>query len=135
MMKRIDARELIDAIIRLREGAGDALASLAVAAYPTLKCDGSLIPSGTRINYEGRILRAAVDLYDTEESSPTNAPVLWEEISYRAGCRIIPEVITTGTAFALEECGWWGDELYRSLFSNNVWTPEQLPDAWEKVNG
>lgn len=39
--------------------------------------------------------------------------------------------ITAGTAFALDECGWWGDTLYRSTISANVWTPEQYPAGWK----
>lgn len=90
-----------------------------------------LIEHGTRINWNGTLKRAAVDLWDTKENNPDNAPTLWEDILYRNGIRIIPEVITAGLAFANEELGWWGDTLYRSKIANNVWTPEQHPDGWE----
>ena len=49
-----------------------------VALFPTLKGDGSLIRAGTRINWRGKIIRAAVDLWDREDHSPENAPTLWE---------------------------------------------------------
>ena len=74
--------------------------------------------------------RAAVDLWDTEESNPDNAPALWEDINYRDGYRIIPETITVGLMFALDEIGWWGDTLYKSKIPNNVHTPEQYPSGW-----
>ena len=67
------------------------------------------------------------------DNSPDNAPTLWEDILYRDGYRIIPDVITAGTAFALDELGWWGDTLYKSLLDANVWTPEQHASGWEKV--
>lgn len=89
------------------------------------------IEAGTRINHNGSIKRAAVDLWDTEANNPDNAPTLWEDILYRDGYRIIPDVITAGTAFALDELGWWGDKLYKSLLSANVYTPEQYPNGWE----
>ena len=111
----------------------DAEASDAVLIYPTLKEDGSLITSGTRINWNGQLKRAAVDLWDTPEHNPDNAPALWEDINYKEGYRIIPEVITAGTAFALGERGWWKDVLYESLLSANVYTPEQYPGGWEVV--
>ena len=101
--------------------------------FPRLKEDGSLVSAGTRINWNGQLKRAAVDVWDTAENNPDNAPALWEDINYRNGFRIIPETITAGTAFALNECGWWGEALYKSIIDNNVWTPEANPSGWEVV--
>ena len=131
-MTRSEAQKLIADIVKLRESATDAQASSAVSVYPTLKQDGSLIKSGTRINHNGAIIRAAVDLYDTETNSPENAPVLWETLNYKDGYRIIPEVITVGTAFSKGELGWWNDELYKSLVDSNVYTPAQYAPNWSK---
>lgn len=75
---------------------------------------------------------AAADLWDSAENNPDNAPDLWEDIGYRDGYRIIPETITAGLAFGLDEYGWWGDTLYRSTMAANVYTPEQYPDGWEE---
>ena len=99
-MTRSEAQKLVADIVKLREAATDAQASLTVSVYPTLKQDSSLIKSGTRINHNGMIIRAAVDLYDNETNSPENAPTLWEALNYKDGYRIIPEVITVGTAFS-----------------------------------
>ena len=131
-MTRSEAQKLIADIVKLREAATDTQASLAVSVYPTLKQDGSLIKSGTRINHNGTIIRAAVDLYDTETNSPENAPTLWEALNYKEGYRIIPEVITVGTAFSKGELGWWNDELYKSLVDSNVYTPDQYAPNWSK---
>ena len=131
-MTRSEAQKLITDIVKLREAATDTQASLAVSVYHTLKQDGSLIKSGTRINYNGTIIRAAVDLYDTETNSPENAPTLWEALNYKEGYRIIPEVITVGTAFSKGELGWWNDELYKSLVDSNVYTPDQYAPNWSK---
>ena len=131
-MTKKEAEALVQALVTLREGADDSVASLSVGAYPTLKADGTLIKAGTRINHNGKIKRASVDIWDTEANNPDNAPALWEDISYREGYRIIPETITTGTAFTKDECGWWGDELYVSLLDNNVWTPDAYPSGWER---
>lgn len=111
----------------------DATASRAVEFHPGMKYDGSLIPAGTRINWNGKLKRAAVDLWDTKENSPENAPALWEDIAYRDGIRIIPEVITATLAFKEGELGWWGDTLYRSKVNGNVYTPAVYPANWEVV--
>lgn len=132
-MTRTEAKAFVKAIKALRDNATDAQASMAVGAYPTLKVDSSLIKVGTRINWNGAIKRAAVDLYDTAENNPYNAPSLWEDITYRDGYRIIPTTITVGTMFAKDECGWWGDVLYKSLIDANVYTPEAYPAGWAKV--
>ena len=132
-MTREEAKALIDALLSLREGATDAQASGAAALYPTLKGDGSHVKVGTRINWRGTIKRAANDLWDREDNNPDNAPALWEDIAYKKGYRIIPEVITAGTAFAQNECGWWGDVLYKAKYPATVHTPAQYPDGWEVV--
>lgn len=112
----------------------DKTASTGAELFPRLKGDGTLISTGTRINWKGTIKKAANDLWDTEENNPDNAPALWEDILYRDGIRIIPETITVTTAFSEGELGWWCDVLYRSIYQGaNVWTPDAYPAAWTKV--
>ena len=130
-MNRAEALRLRAIIETAAASLDDKTASTAPTLFPRLKQDGSLIEAGTRINHNGSIKRAAVDLWDTADNSPDNAPTLWEDILYRDGYRIIPDVITVGTAFALDELGWWGDKLYKSLLEANVYTPEQYPRGWE----
>lgn len=132
-MTRKEAKAFINSLIKMRDGSTDAIASTAIDVFPTLKEDSALIKVGTRINWNGTLKRAAVDLWDTIENNPDNAPTLWEDINYREGYRIIPETITVGTAFAKDELGWWGDELYKSLIEVNVYTPIAYPAGWEKV--
>ena len=115
------------------EGLDDATASQAPTLFPSLKEDGSLVSVGTRINWKGVVMRAAVDLWDTAENNPDNAPSLWEDLPYIDGIRIIPDVITVGLAFSKGEKGWWYGELYESTADNNVYTPEQYPDWWTLV--
>ena len=105
--------------------------STAPDVLPRMHYTGELIKNGTRINWNGTIKRAAVDLWDREDQNPDNAPNLWEDVMYRDGIRIIPDPITVGLAFAKDELGWWGEDLYKSLVDDNVYTPEQYPDNWE----
>ena len=118
-------------IAEARSVVDDRTASIAPELYDLLTEDGSLVKHGTRINWNGVLKKAAVDLWDRPENNPDNASALWEDIPYRAGHRIIPEVITVTTAFSKDELGWWGDVLYRSKVDNNVYTPEQYADNWE----
>lgn len=112
----------------------DATASTVIPLYPAMKYDGSLIEAGTRINWGGVLKRAAVDLWDMEHNDPDHSPKLWEDIQYRDGYRIIPDVITVGLAFANGEKGWWTDGLlYESLADNNVYTPAAYREHWKVV--
>ena len=133
-MKRFQAKDFLEAFLNLRESATDAQASTAVGAYPVLSYNGECVLVGTRINWKGTIKRAAVDLWDTQENNPDNAPALWENIDYYKGYRIIPEVITVGLLFSKGQCGWWIDgKLYESVVDNNNYTPEQYPPNWKLV--
>jgi len=132
-MTRSEAMRLRMAMELGAETLDDRTASGAAKIFPGMRLDGRLIAAGTRINWGGTVKRAAVDLWDTSENTPDAAPALWEDLMYRDGIRIIPDVITPGTAFAKGEQGWWGDVLYISLMDNNVWTPAAFPDGWEVV--
>ena len=111
----------------------DKTASETPELFGKLNENGELVKAGTRINWNGILKRATADLWDTKENNPDNAPTLWEDILYKDGIRIIPEVISVGTAFSKDELGWWNDVIYKSLLDNNVWTPEANPSGWELV--
>lgn len=132
-MKRHEALKLRSLIEKAVVSLPDKEASEGATLFPRLKQDGALISAGTRINWNGVVKRAASDLWDTEINDPDNAPTLWEDIAYKEGYRFIPETITTGTAFAKDEYGWWGDVLYKSLIDANVYTPAAYPAGWEIV--
>lgn len=128
-----DARKFRKAMLNIAPTLDDAKASTAPDMFPRMQYNGSLIPAKTRINWNGTLKRAAVDLWDTESNNPDNAPTLWEDIAYRDGFRIIPEVITATLAFAEGECGWWEDVLYRSKVNGNVYNPSVYPANWEQM--
>jgi hypothetical protein len=113
----------------------DKQASEVASLYSDMAYNGELIEAGTRINHNGVLYKAAVDLWNREENNPDNAPTLWEEIQYHNGIRIIPEVITVTTAFAKDELGYWkaDGKVYKSLLDANVYTPATYPQGWEEV--
>ena len=132
-MRRKDAIYLRSIVEKASASLDDKIASAAATLFPRLKADGSLVSTGTRINWNGTIKKASADLWDTAENNPDNAPSLWENIQYKDGYRIIPDTLTVTTAFAKDECGWWDGVLYRSLNDANVYTPAVYPQGWEKV--
>ena len=134
MFLREKHKRVHEVIVAGRMLVDDQTASIAPEVYDEMAYSNELIKAGTRINWNGTLMRAAVDLWDTEENSPDNAPTLWENIAYKQGIRIIPETITTGTAFTKGEQGWWRDNLYISLIDNNVWTPETYSAGWQVYN-
>lgn len=127
------ARKLRPIIEQATESLDDKDASESVELFPHLKGDGSLIKAGTRINWNGVLKQAAVDLWDTDDNTPDNAQTLWTDIAYREGIRVIPETITAAQAFALDELGWWDGHIYRSTIAANVYTPDQYAAGWEMV--
>jgi len=128
------ARKLRPIIEQAAQSLDDKTSSTAAELFPHRRLDGSLIKAGMKINENGTVLRAAVDLWDAEQNSPENAPALWEALDYQAGYRIIPETITVTAAFARGERGWWQDVLYESLADANVYTPAQHHDNWKEVS-
>ena len=132
-MTRKEALRLRAIVEQAAASLDDKTASTAWMLFPRLRRDGALVKAGTRLNWNGTLKRAAVDLWDTPENNPDNAPTLWADIQYRNGYRIIPDTITVTTAFAEGEYGWWGDVLYKSKVNSNVYTPEQYAQNWEAV--
>lgn len=130
-MTREYALRLRAAIVEGSTSLDDKTASTAPDMFPRLNGDGKLVVAGTRINWNGTVKKAAIDTWDLELYNPYNAPAIWEDIDYKEGYRIIPETLTVTTAFAKDECGWWGDTLYRSKVDNNVYTPAQYSLNWE----
>lgn len=133
-MTEKQAKAIRSVLVQGGEGLSDAIISTTPEACQRMQYNGELISNGTRINWNGTVKRAAVDLWDTDENNPDNAPTLWEDLMYRNGIRIIPNPITVGLKFSKNELGWWGDTLYRSKVDNNVYTPEQYIDNWEVVS-
>lgn len=133
MITREHARKLRQLLVKASESLTDKEASEGVELFPKMKYDGGLIRYLTRINWNGTIKMAAVDLYDTAENNPDNAPNLWTDIAYKDGYRYIKENMSAAEAFAMGEYGWWEDELYESLIAANVYTPASYPAGWRKV--
>ena len=132
-MTRDEALRIRAIVEQATEILDDQTASEGATLFPRLKQDGSLIKAGTRINWQGSLKKAAVDLWDTDANNPDAAPTLWTDIAYKDGIRIIPETISAADAFAKEELGWWDGQIYKSGMDGNVWTPGTAGAPWDLV--
>ena len=128
------ARKQRENILKSSASLNDQDASVTPELFAKLEYKGELVKVGTRINWNGTIKKAVVDVWDEEMYNPDNAPTLWEDISYKDGIRIIPSIITAASAFGLHERGWWNGILYESLMPANVHNPEQYPLGWAIAN-
>ena len=134
LYKRPDAEVLQDKLDTIADALPDEIAAEHPDIYPTLKGDGTLIKVGTRINHNGRLMRAAVDLWDREDQDPDHAPELWDILTFgESGYREIPEVITAELAFNKGEIGTWKGKNYRAKRDGVVHNPEVYPGDWEEV--
>lgn len=125
-----EARRVRSLLTKIIQEADDKTASELPSFATVLKEDGQLISAGTRINYNGVLKRAAVDLWDRPEYNPDNAPNLWYDIQYKDGIRVIPQTIFSTEAFSLGELGWWEGKIYKSLADSNVYNPSQYAANW-----
>ena len=127
------ARQLRPILVSAADSLSDQEISLCPEFAHTMAYDGGLISYKTRINWNGSIKMAALNLWDWEENNPDNNPTMWTDIEYVEGIRKIKENMTAGEAFSLGEKGWWKGSIYESTYNGNVYTPEQYPDGWKKV--
>lgn len=133
-MNLTQAMKLRAAMVTASESLDDKTASTAPEMFGKLKQNGALVKAGTRINWNGVVKKANVDLWDTAENSPDNAPDLWSDLAFHDGYRIIPTVFTAELAFSEGETGWWEQDgcYYTANANGTVWTPSEYPSAWTK---
>lgn len=133
-MNLTQAMKLRAAMVTASESLDDKTASTAPEMFGKLKQSGALVKAGKRINWNGVVKKANVDLWDTAENSPENAPDLWSDLAFHDGYRIIPTVFTAELAFSEGETGWWEQDgcYYTANANGTVWTPAEYPSAWTK---
>lgn len=135
-MKRDEAVKIREMIEKASVSLEDADASVAPELFPRMKYKGALISAKTRINWNGCVKRAKVDLWDTETNNPEHAPDLWDDIDYVDGVRKIPVtesgIFGATLAFSEGEAGYStvDDVVYVSRVNGNVYTPQLVPGNW-----
>lgn len=139
MLYKNNISQFLDIVTKMVD---DQTASLAPSLYPTMeelevnpmaRTPIPIIPAGTRVNWHGVIKRAIVDIEDTVDNTPDNTPILWEDINYRDGYRIIPYEIIIDKPFMKNEFGWFEGIVYKSKIDNNIYSPLERPEDWEEI--
>lgn len=131
---RLDMRQRVNSLTIDNQTAGRM-----IDYFPTrfeFCAEGALIPAKTRVrddNDASVIWRSNVDLWNTDENSPENAPTLWDKIAYHNGIRIIPDTITATLAWKLNELGWRDGHVYKSGMDGNVYLPGTQGAPWEPL--
>ena len=131
---RIDMRQRVNSLTIDNQTAGRM-----IDCFPTMAevcAEGELIRALTRIRDDADpsvIWRSNVDLWNTNENSPQNAPTLWDKIEYHNGIRIIPDVIPATLAWMNGELGWRDGHVYKSGMDGNVYLPGTQGAPWELV--
>ena len=129
---RLDMRQRVNSLTIDNQTAGRM-----IDYFPTRAefcAEGALIPAMTRVRDDSDpsvIWRSNVDLWNTPENSPENAPTLWDKIAYHNGVRIIPDVITSTLAWMIGELGWRDGHVYKSGMDGNVYLPGTQGAPWE----
>lgn len=133
-MKPADRSYLYNIIRAGLDLVDDKQASVGVVLYPEMQYENALIKAGSRINWNGTLKRAAVDLWDSVENNPDNAPALWEEIAYLNGYRVLTGHISASNPVQPGEMCWEDGKLYRCIYHVAcTYRPSEYAAAWEEV--
>lgn len=133
-MKPADRSYLYNIIRAGLDMVDDKQASVGVVLYPEMQYENGLIKAGSRINWNGTLKRAAVDLWDSVENNPDNAPELWEEIAYMNGYRVLTGHISASNPVQPGEICWEDGKLYKCVYHVAcTYRPSEYAAAWEEV--
>lgn len=100
--------------------------------FPEMKLDGSTIMVGSRIQFNGALYRASIDLLDNEQNTPQAAPNIWNAITV-AG-EILPWV--SGTLYSKDTQVSHNSKVWVSMVDNNSYEPGAAgvyDNIWKEV--
>jgi len=85
---------------------------------------------------DGELFRCRQAHTSQEIYPPKIIPALWEKIAKPGEYREIKDNMDSTEAFHFEEIGWYQtkDNLWRSKFEGNAYTPVTYPNGWEHVS-
>lgn len=134
-MNRAQMQKIIDALVRMREGASDEQALNAIALYPAWKPDTAYSVGG-RIRHGNKLYRCVQAHTSQTGWEPDATPALWTEVAKPGEIPVWKQPTGAQDAYQTGDKVWYPEKdttVYVSLMDNNVWSPEQYPQAWEAV--
>lgn len=83
---------------------------------------------------KGRVV-VLLQPYDSEiyKGEPEELPAQWGFKWSTNPKYALPYIKSAESPYGEGECCTWNDEVYRSKINANVYSPEEYPDGWEKV--
>lgn len=121
LQKDLEAKQ--STIAALAVGLSDELAVQHPEIYPIMAFDGAAIEAGTRINWQGKLMRAKVTLWDREDCAPNVTPSLWGEIETIGVLEAWAQPIGAHDAYAKGVQVIHKDKTWVSTADGNVWEP------------
>lgn len=83
---------------------------------------------------QGRVV-SLIQPYDSEiyKEEPEELTAQWRFKWSKNPKHALPYFKSATSTYDVDECCLWNDEVYRSKINANVYSPEEYPDGWEKV--
>lgn len=131
-MTRDEARQVIDALVTLRDDATDAMALKVPVLYPEWR-EGVAYSAGKRINRAGVLYAALIDHTSQSDWQPENSPSLFAKVLIPDE-DIVPEWQQPDSTNAYKK----GDKVthngkfWVSTVDDNVWEPDVY--GWDEVS-
>lgn len=127
------AKELRKTIEQLAQNLSDNDALDNIELFPTWKINQTY-RADYKVRYFDKLYRVVEDHLSTEEKNPADAGLLFSQIFY-----IQPDVPrpwvkpTSLNPYTAGDLVIFEGKTYKSLISNNMWSPADYPIAWEEV--
>ena len=132
-MNRREAREIIAAIVKLRESVSDELALSVPMLYPAWR-DGVEYSVGYRVLYNEVLYKVLIEHTSQETWTPDVSPSLFAKVLI-ADENVVPEweQPDSTNAYMKGDIVTHNGDTWMSLVDNNVWEPtDAVSTLWEK---
>lgn len=133
--KAIELRPIIEKAVV--NGLDDADAANAVSLFPNFSPEGKTYSVGDRFRYNDELYRVLQEHVSNGEWTPDNAPSLYAKVLTDPEGKPLVWVQPDSTnAYMTGDRVLYPDEngdVYESTIDNNVWSPAEYPQGWQKI--
>ena len=128
-----EAKQFIEAFVKLRELATDDMSLQVPNLYPTWKSGVNYI-TGQRVLHEDVLYKVLQDHTSQETWTPVDAPSLFAKVLIPDE-NVIPEWVQPDSTnpYMTGDKVMFNGKVYESIIDNNTWSPEAYPQAWKEV--
>lgn len=133
-MKRSELYKLRELIEKASTSLEDGDALEAVELFPAWAA-GVAYAVGQRLQYGGKLYKCVQAHTSQADWTPAAAPALWTEVAEPGEIPVWVQPTGAQDAYNTGDRVHYptaDDPVYRSLIDNNVWSPADYPQGWEK---